>query len=263
MHSRAEAAPSLLYLPDLASAPHEFMLEGPEAHYLARVVRARTGESVRATDGAGRVAVLEVIESRPGLRLRRVSLETCTRTRGLTLAIGAPEGDRAEWLVEKAAEFAASAIVPLDCERGVWRGFRPDRLERLAIAGMRQSLSPFRVRIAGPITISAWLAGLPKEGGRFEGSPLGGPVSELAAPALGDAFVVIGPSSGFAAGERKMLSENGFTPIAFAVGRLRTETAGLAALAWWAAGDPGLVNPASSLVAPHGTQPPSLQPPSS
>lgn len=240
MRSRAEAAPSLLYLPELATLAAECALEGDEAHYLARVVRARAGEQVHATDGLGLRVTFEVIESRPTVRLRRLSQEQVPRTRSLVLGVGAPEGERADWLIEKLAELGASEFIPVECERADWKAWRADRMERLATAGLRQSLGAHRLRLSEPVAFSDWLSGLSPELARFEAAPGGAAVAGVAAPATGACCVLVGPSSGFSPGERKALSDIGFRSIALAASRLRTETAAIAAAAWWASGDPRL-----------------------
>ncbi len=238
MRSPADGSPSLLYLPQLAALTAEFTLEGDEAHYLARVVRARPGERVQATDGLGSRVTLEVIESRPEVRLRRLAFEHCPLTRTLTLAVGVPEGERGDWLIEKAAELGVTRLTPLDCQRGAWKGWRPDRLDRIAIAGLRQSLGCHRLVLEPPVPLLDWLGVLPQGGARFEAAPQGATVASCPAPPMGASVVVVGPSSGFSPSERKVLSESGFKPLALAAARLRTETAALAAAAWWAAADP-------------------------
>lgn len=240
MRSRAEAAPSWLHLAGLASLSAECELEGEEAHYLARVVRAKVGEQVHATDGAGLVVTFEVLESRPHVRLRRLSSREQPLTRELHLAVGAPQGERIDWLVEKAAELGATRLTPIDCERAAWTEWRLGRLERLAIAGLRQSLSAHLLGLDAPVALTDWLAALPVEGERFEAARDGVSAAAHRAPATGVSRIVIGPSSGFSSDERKRLSEGHFSLLTFAPARLRTETAGVAAAAWWAAGDPAL-----------------------
>ena len=68
----ADAAPSFVYLPELASGGETIEVAGDEAHYLSRVVRVRVGEQVSATDGAGGLATLEVLET--GTRLRALEV---------------------------------------------------------------------------------------------------------------------------------------------------------------------------------------------
>ncbi len=244
MHSHAEASPAQLFLPDLVELIGEFRLEGDEAHYLSRVVRARPGETVRATNGEGLVATFEVLESRPEVRLRRISIERRTIWRWLSLAVGAVEGDRVDWLVEKAAELGAVHLVPLDCERAKWKGWRAERLDRLATAALKQSLGSYRLVIDEPVPFSEWIAGITRDhrfpsqlDGRFVASGDGGSAGCMSATGLGPCLIAVGPSSGFSDSELKALDDNEFQGVALAVSRLRTETAAVAAAAWWACND--------------------------
>jgi len=117
MRSAAEAAPSFLYLPALRTLGERFTLEGEEARYLTRVVRARENERVTASDGSGHVAVLRVERARPELVLVLESAREHPRPPSARLICGAPEGERGDWLVEKLAELGVTDLDPVDTER--------------------------------------------------------------------------------------------------------------------------------------------------
>ena len=236
----AEGAPSFVCVPDLAARSGEFVLEGDEAHYLARVVRVRPGERFTATDGAGLSATMEVLATGSELRVRELSRERRERTRGMELWCGAPEGDRADWLVEKLGELGVATLVPLQCARMKWERAEAKRArwERLALAALRQSRSCWRLGVSPPRTLAEALPGRPAEGSCWVCDPDGVPAGEAARGAtLGHAIAAVGPSSGFEVAELKMLSENGFIAVNLGGSRLRTETAALAVAAVWAAAD--------------------------
>src|SRR5689334_9580454 len=102
-------------------AAERVKLEGPEAHHLSHVMRAKVGDRVALFDGSGcefdaqiesigkSVVELSVVER------REVDRESAVR---LTLAVALPKGDRQQWLVEKAVELGVASIVPLVTERG-------------------------------------------------------------------------------------------------------------------------------------------------
>ncbi|HEY6193801.1 MAG TPA: RsmE family RNA methyltransferase, partial [Candidatus Eisenbacteria bacterium] len=142
MRSAAEAAPSFLYLPELAGSAPEFSVAGDEARYLARVVRARVGERVSASDGAGLTASLIVERVHPDVVLRVVERRFSPARPGARLLCGAPEGDRGDWLVEKLAELGVGELTPVQTQRARWPGpLRSERWQRLATAALRQSRS--------------------------------------------------------------------------------------------------------------------------
>ncbi len=147
MRSAAEAAPSFLYLPGLAETNECFTIDGEEARYATRVVRAREGEQLTATDGAGLVARLVVERVRPTLDVRVESRDRQPAPPRSLLLCGAPEGERGDWLVEKCAELGVTRLVPVDTERVRWpEGHRGERWQRLAVAGLRQSRGAWLLR---------------------------------------------------------------------------------------------------------------------
>jgi 16S rRNA (uracil1498-N3)-methyltransferase len=237
MREAAEGAPSFVHLPQLGAVGATLEIAGDEAHYLARVVRVRAGERVCASDGEGGLATLEIERLAPSLRARVIEREQRMRVAELELWCGAPKGDRADWMVEKLAELGVARLVPIEAERGRWERFerRRERWERLASAALRQSRSAFRMHVLEPLALEPALTRTPGAAARWCARPDGGPATRIAAAARGPTIVAIGPSSGFSQGELKRLQESGFTAVALAETRLRTETAALAAAAVWAA----------------------------
>jgi 16S rRNA (uracil1498-N3)-methyltransferase len=236
MRSAADAAPSFLYLPDLATCPGEFRLNGEEARYLARVVRAREGECVTASDGAGSLATLAVERTRPDVVLRVVERRTVPRPGATRLMCGAPEGERGDWLVEKLAELGVSELVPVETQRARWTALpRRERWERLATAALRQSRSAWRLRIGEPVELRAGLGAI-GAGARWLADPGGVPGAAMSVLPDQPVTGAVGPSSGFSEDEHKLLLSNGFVAVCLASLRLRTETAAVALAALWAAG---------------------------
>ena len=215
------------------------MLGGDDAHYVARVCRANPGDLVTATDGAGTIASLELLAVRGEVRARLASRRELPRGARAIVACGAPEKDRANWLVEKLAELGVAELQPLECTRGGWERFasRRERFERLAAAALRQSRRAWKMALAEPLRPADWLAGITSEGRRWladaEGAPAPAPMAE---PADLDR-VAIGPASGFDPAERQALRDARFAPIRLASARLRTETAAVVWASLWAAGE--------------------------
>src|SRR5580765_4107883 len=233
--ARAAGPPSFVHLPALRTLGDRFTLEGEEAHYVTRVVRARAGEPLTASDGAGLVARLRIDQVKPALVLVLESSREHARPASARVLCGAPEGERGDWLVEKLAELGVTELVPLETQRARWPdASRHERWERLAIAALRQSRSPWRLRIAPPAGLDAVLAGI-GAGARWLADPAGAQVSSLPLPPDGPVTGAIGPSSGFSEDERKLLCSHGFVTVRLAPLRLRTETAAVALAAVWAA----------------------------
>jgi 16S rRNA (uracil1498-N3)-methyltransferase len=243
MHSPAEAAPSIVLVPELPASGARFALPENESHYLTRVCRAREGDRASATDGRGALATVRLVSrDHPAM----VEVETIThtrRTRSAWVMAGAPDGDRGDWMVEKLAELGVAVFQPVECERGAWQrmGSRTERWGRLAVAALRQSRRPFLLEIRPPVPLAQALEQLPEEepgkAGRWIADAGGERGSHFAPSAGGTAVGLIGPPAGFTALERSAATDKSFAPISLSNGRLRTETAALAWACWWAAGD--------------------------
>ncbi len=238
----ADGAPSVVRIASLAGHDGEIVIAGEEAHYLARVVRVRVGERVTATDGRGALATLEVLETGASVRARVLDRGRQERPATLELWCGAPEGDRADWLIEKLGELGVAAFVPVQCERVRWEraGAKRERWERLATAALRQSRSAWQLEVRPPVALADAVRELAGPGSRWVCRPDGAPWAEARHGALPGRFVAaIGPSSGFTDGELKLLADSGFASVALGRSRLRTETAAITMAALWAAADNG------------------------
>ena len=238
MPSPAEVTPGLVWVPELADPGRRLTLDDEASRYVARVCRARAGEQVQLTDGAGGWAATRVLETRPHVTLEIERVERSPRTRRARLLCGAPEGERADWMVEKLAELGVDELQPVDCERAAWDRFeqRRERWERLAVAALRQSRSRFRMVIHVPRPVAAALEALPAGHVGFLAAVDGLPAWEKPVARGGQVAGAVGPSRGFSAPERATFESLGWSRIALAGNRLRTETAALAWAAWWAGG---------------------------
>jgi 16S rRNA (uracil1498-N3)-methyltransferase len=235
MRSAADAAPSFLYLPRLAEAPEAFELAAEDARYVARIVRAKPGERLSASDGAGLVAELSLEAVRPDVVVRVLRRDRLPAPPARVLLCGAPEGERGDWLVEKCAELGVTRLVPVHSERARWpEGARIERWQRLAVAALRQSCAARLMAIVPPVALHDAVAALP-EGTRWLAAQEGEGALAVRAPAAGAIAGAVGPASGFSEGEQRSLTENAFLPVSLGSARLRTETAALAMAALWAA----------------------------
>jgi 16S rRNA (uracil1498-N3)-methyltransferase len=97
-------------------------LEGPEAHHLAHVMRAKPGLQVTLFDGSGaefdaRIETVGRATVELGV-LDRIEVDR-ELARHITLAVSLPKGDRQRWLVEKATELGVARLIPLITARSV------------------------------------------------------------------------------------------------------------------------------------------------
>jgi 16S rRNA (uracil1498-N3)-methyltransferase len=215
---------------DLVELPPE------EAHHAVHVLRLEPGDRIGLLNGAGTRAVAElaVVDKR---QVTATILERQKKgpERGARIHLAvAPtkQQERIEWLVEKAVEVGVDRITPLLTARSERTRLRTDRLQRVALAAMKQSQRSWLPLIDEPITLAVLLQGeLPPQ--RLFGWCEGEHTSLMTAYApTQDAIVLIGPEGDFSPEEAGQLRSNGCTAVSIGHARLRTETAALAAITW-------------------------------
>lgn len=217
-------------------------LDARAAHFLARVMRARSGDVVRLFNGANGEWRAELDVAKRSVSARAIErVRAPTPEPGPVLAIAAIKRARFELVVEKATELGVAAIQPLALERGVVDRLNHDRLAAIAAEAAEQCerltvpaihpLRPLAEVLAGRGPAPPLYAALE----RSDAEPL---LRALATHGPGD--LLIGPEGGLTAAERAALAGTaGVVAVALGPRILRAETAalaGLAALALYNAG---------------------------
>lgn len=220
------------YAPDILDTAK---LRAEDSAHAVRVLRRRAGDEVEVVDGRGglylcrlvtddpRGAVVQVVESR---RLPKVW------TPSITVAVAPTKhNDRMEWLVEKLVEIGVDRIVPVRCERSERKDIKTERLQKIAVAAMKQSLKAVLPRIDDTTPLPAFLAE-DFAGERFVGYCDAATERRLFAGAYtpgADAAILIGPEGDFSPAEIQAAIAAGYVPVTMGDNRLRTETAALVA----------------------------------
>jgi 16S rRNA (uracil1498-N3)-methyltransferase len=207
-------------------------LDEEESRHLVTVLRRRPGDRLRLTDGRGAFYDGELAET--GKRhalVRLITREEAPRERParLHLAIAPTKQiERLEWLLEKATELGIDEITPLLCQRSERETVRLDRLEKVLLSAMKQSLRAYLPRLHA-LTPFKKLVTVATEAQKrvawCSETPL--PYFMQTVEPEKDLLVLIGPEGDFTAEEVALAEANGFLGISLGTARLRTETAGL------------------------------------
>jgi len=221
--------PGPLVLVDDVDAP---VLSDGDRHHLRRVLRARPGDPLTVTDGAGRWRTARLAdEPEPTGPV----VEEPAPAVVLTVAFALVKGDRPELVVQKLTELGIDRIVPLRAERSVVR-WDDDRargaLERLRTVARSAAMQSHRVRLP-EVTPVADLAAVAALDGAALADRGGRP------PSLTHPTLVVGPEGGWAPAELAL----GLPRVALGGLVLRAETAAITAGALLAALRSGLVDP--------------------
>jgi len=212
----------------------EFTFNPEESRHIAKVLRLRIGEKVHITDGKGNLHSGNIIDD--NIRQCTVQLESKMTVPKcpyhLHLAVAPTKNlARIEWFVEKAAESGISEITPMLCQHSERIHFKSERLEKIAIAAIKQSQQAWLPKINEPANFGQ-VVNNTKPGEGFiayidENSELSLLKSVYKQGA--DATVLIGPEGDFSKSEITAALKAGFIPISLGKNRLRTETAALVA----------------------------------
>jgi 16S rRNA (uracil1498-N3)-methyltransferase len=229
-----------VWVPEVAAPGATLTLEADAAHHVVRVCRARPGDLVTLTDGRGHHARAVRVPSGSGVALRVETVAEIVRPPARILIVGAPEGERADWLIEKAVELGITALWPADTERATWRhgGSGRERWLRLSRAALGQSRRAWLPELAASEPLETTLARVPSEAERWLADPDGIPAGSTRIQDTRPQAALVGPAAGLSKHEAERVTEAGFRAIRLSGGRLRAETAALAVAAWWASEDP-------------------------
>lgn len=216
--------------------------DAEESRHLTRVLRLRPGDTVVATDGAGRDYTVR-LESVGAAATGTVLAEAAgvpASPLAVTLVQGVPKGDKMEAIVRAATELGVARVRPALCARTIvrleparWRD-RARRWQRVAREAAKQSGRAVIPDVEAPRPLAEWLAGgEPVDLGlclwEGAGAPLGRLLADVGAPR--SALVVVGPEGGLARAEVEAARAGGLTVVGLGPRILRTETAGPAVVA--------------------------------
>lgn len=200
-----------------------------EADHVLRVLRGRERDLVEVVDGAGRLFVAELRGGRRADVVEELALAGAEDVE-ISLYQAIPKGGRMDFVVEKATEVGVSTIVPVVAERGVVnpREGKIGRWRRVVEAAARQSLRLRVPEVREPVPFERAVREVGEAGVLLHNAP-GLDVVEAVVGSPAGLFV--GPEGGWGAGELRLAEEVGLTFAQLGPYRLRSETAGVVAVA--------------------------------
>ncbi len=226
----------LFYAPGLFRGTDLFTLTEEESKHCVRVLRLGQGDCLHITDGEGNLFRVEIVRAdsrRCEVRMLERTGRFEERPYRLTMAVAPTKsGDRYEWFVEKAVEIGVDAIVPLLSEHSERRAVKTERLERIAVSAMKQSLKAYLPRVEEPVSFPELVA-RPFAGRKLiahcNGDDRKVSLRDAVAPGE-EVLMLIGPEGDFSPAEVEEARRHGFTGVSLGRSRLRTETAAIAAV---------------------------------
>ena len=218
-------------------------LELPEsaAAHLSRVLRLSVGDECVLFNGDGHDYLARIVaQDKRGLRVAVSAGQPVDNESPLRIVLlqGVARGEKMDLILQKATELGIAAIAPLWSQRSEVKLDATRAEKRLAhwrgvVASACEQCGRARVpEVAAPVSLGAALDALPAGGLRLILDPEG----ELALAGLSaqtgvTVVLAVGPEGGWSATDREQLRAAGFQGLKLGPRILRTETAGLAAIA--------------------------------
>ena len=222
----------IFYAPHILSNQE---LPEEESGHAIRVLRHQVGDEIKVVDGNGtwydcRISVahpkhcaLEILSSTPDKHWPYKIEMVVAPTKNL---------DRMEWFLEKATEMGLDRLVSIKCRFSERKELKVERLRKIAVSAMKQSLKA-TLPVIDEMTDIKKVIEEPFDGQKFiahciEDQPRQ-LLSHLIEPGK-NVRILIGPEGDFSPEEITLAINNEYIPISLGDQRLRTETAALASV---------------------------------
>jgi 16S rRNA (uracil1498-N3)-methyltransferase len=208
-------------------------LDSEESRHVIKVLRKKKGDAINITDGKGifyKGVIADADAHQCTFDIVEQKLQT-TPDFHIHIAISPTKNsDRIEWFVEKSVELGIHEITLIHCDHTERQHLKLERLEKMAISAMKQSLKAL-LPVIHPLTNVRDVITCSMAAGKYiahvdEKNP--DHLKNLTPP-RSSYLVLIGPEGDFSEGELILGEAHGFKKVSLGPSRLRTETAGLAA----------------------------------
>jgi 16S rRNA (uracil1498-N3)-methyltransferase len=211
-------------------------LSEEESFHACRVLRLRGGDKIRILDGVGGLyeAVIDSIDSKKTSFVKLQLIEKQEKPAFQIHLFVAPtkQMERMEWMVEKCCEFGIHSIGFFTSKNSERKEMKLNRLEKIAIAALKQSKNLFLPTLKPLIPLNALIESTELTStnqllfAHISDPPVGTLSKQIT---LNKSYsIFIGPEGDFSADETNLLFDKKFTPFSLGKAILRTETACIA-----------------------------------
>jgi len=210
------------------------------ANHLVRVLRLQAGDTCVLFNGDGRdypatlqSATKRGVEAELGVPTE-IDNESPLR---IALLQGIARGEKMDWILQKATELGVASVHPVHSDRSEVKLEGERATKRLAhwqgvvVSACEQSGRARIPEVAAAQALPALLTGALPSTRRFLLDPEAEDAIATMPPLDGDCMLAVGPEGGWSPRDRQALQAAGFVGLQLGPRVLRTETAGIAAIA--------------------------------
>lgn len=223
----------LFYTPHLQPHSTSFTFDREESKHIIKVLRKIENDIIHVTNGLGYLFVTKINIASD--RKCTVQIVETTYTQPLPyrihLAVAPTKmNDRYEWFLEKATEIGIHEITPLLCDHSERVVFKPERMEKIIVAAMKQSKQLHLPKLNSALSFKKFMEQEHTEQkfiAHCEDTQKLSLKSQLQKNQK--VTLLIGPEGDFSVKEIEIALLKGFIPVTLGATRLRTETAAVVA----------------------------------
>lgn len=218
-------------------------LYSDDAAHISRVLRGKAGDILTVCDGKGNdytAEITSVSDKSVTLEIKETFVTKSEPSVRITLYQGLPKGDKIETIIQKCVELGVCGIVPVNTERCIVKidknkeNKKMERWRKIAESAAKQSGRGIIPSVGQVVSFENAL----KEASSMDGAVIPYELEEKnGLKSFLDGFkgeslaVFIGPEGGFSIDEIEKAVKSGVVPVTLGKRILRTETAGMAAVA--------------------------------
>ena len=210
------------------------VLDKVESNHCLNVLRNEIGDKVMLVDGEGCTyeCIIDSVKNKIAYLNILNKIYSPKKNNHIHIAISPVKNhDRIEWFIEKSIEIGVDEISFISCERTLRRKIRIDRLKKIAVTAMKQSLKSVLPKINDINKFDSFIRTNNSENNFicFLDNNNNEKIFEKNILNKENICILIGPEGDFTKDEVALAIEYGFKPLSLGNSRLRTETAGIVA----------------------------------
>ncbi|UCE94557.1 MAG: 16S rRNA (uracil(1498)-N(3))-methyltransferase [Flavobacteriaceae bacterium] len=224
----------LFYNPDISGSTEFISFSKEESRHIVKVLRKKTGDLLHITNGRGFLFSVEIEDAHDKKCSGRIlnSIEKPEEwSYHLHIAIAPTKlNDRMEWFLEKATEIGINEITPIICDRSERKQIKKERMEKVILSAMKQSLKFQLPRLNPAISFGEFIGKSDYDLGLIAHCEDDHKTNlKNFLPFKKRILILIGPEGDFSPREIEKALKLNFKPVSLGKSRLRTETAGVVA----------------------------------
>jgi 16S rRNA (uracil1498-N3)-methyltransferase len=222
----------IFYIPDISG--EIIKLDPYESRHAVKVLRLGMGSVIKIVDGKGGLYTARIIDpdnKNCYLKVTESLKDYGKKNFHLHIGIAPTKNiDRFEWFLEKSTEIGIDEITPLLTEHSERKKINHDRLEKIVISAIKQSVKAYLPKI-NKLTKFNDLINNCDNKKKYIGHCYGEQKPHLkdVIQVNSNYIILIGPEGDFSPEEIQKANKKGFNSISLGSSRLRTETAGVVA----------------------------------